>query len=75
MIVLTMAPTSLWARRPVMERMTAIQVDMAHLRPGLHDDHNLVWALIDEKWRARAAASMPVLRRPHDHHRDLRARL
>ena len=23
----------------------------------------------------RAAASMPVLRRPHDHHRDLRARL
>ena len=24
---------------------------------------------------ARAAASMPVLRRPHDHHRDLRARL
>ena len=24
---------------------------------------------------ARAAASMPLLRRPHDHHRDLRARL
>ena len=23
----------------------------------------------------RAAAAMPVLRRPHDHHRDLRARL
>ena len=30
-------------------------------------------AAIDEP--PRAAASMPVLRRPHDHHRDLRARL
>src|SRR5580658_10298557 len=33
-------------------RMRHIQVDMAHLRPGLHDDHNLIWSLIDEKWLA-----------------------
>ena len=33
-----------------------------------------VQASTDEPSR-RAAASMPVLRRPHDHHRDLRARL
>src|SRR6202158_4176662 len=32
--------------------MRHIQVDMAHLRPGLHDDRNLIWPLIDEKWRA-----------------------
>src|SRR5215831_16636336 len=32
--------------------MRHIQVDMAHLWPGLHDDHNLIWPLIDEKWRA-----------------------
>src|SRR3974390_229427 len=33
-------------------RMRYIQVDMAHLWPGLHDDNNLVGPLIDEKWRA-----------------------
>src|SRR6516165_9375388 len=33
-------------------RMRHVQVDMAHLRPVLHDDHNLIWQLIDEKWRA-----------------------
>src|ERR1700680_3785335 len=33
-------------------RMRHIQVDMAHFRPGLHDDRNLIWPLIDEKWRA-----------------------
>ena len=33
-------------------RMRHIQVDMAHLRPVFHDDQNLIWPLIDEKWRA-----------------------
>src|SRR6266567_5064128 len=33
-------------------RMPHIQIDVAHLRPGLHDDRNFVWPLIDEKRRA-----------------------
>ena len=32
--------------------MLHIHIDMAHLRPGLHDDRNFVWPSIDEKWRA-----------------------
>src|SRR5271168_3164199 len=32
--------------------MWHIQVDMAHLRPGLYEDDNLVRRLINEKWRA-----------------------
>src|SRR6267142_3247184 len=33
-------------------RMRHVEVDMAHLRPGRHDGHDLVWPLIDEKRRA-----------------------
>src|SRR6266849_7243719 len=32
--------------------MRHIQIDVAHLRPSLHDDRNFVWPLIDEKRRA-----------------------